>query len=287
MTVSVVTGASTGIGFATALHLARQGHRVHASVRSLASGAALAAAADGLDLSLMVMDVDDDASVADAFAPIVRDTGVDVLVNNAGIAAGHAIEDTPLSDFQRSMNTNAWGMLRCIQAVLPSMRTRGSGHIVNVTSVAGQLASAGHGAYAMSKWAAEALTEVLAAEVMPFGIRVAAIEPGVILTPIFEKGVPEDPTTPYVGGRRLGEFFMNSLTNSPASPEIVAAAIWHAITTDEPKLRYLVGADAERLGAYRRSITNEEWITRQADPDDAAWRAWMANASGVAMPPPA
>ncbi len=220
--------------------------------------------------------------------PVVGDTGVDVLVNNAGIAAGHAIEDTPLADFQRSMNTNTWGMLRCTQAVLSSMRSRGSGHIVNVTSVAGQVASAGHGAYAMSKWAAEALTEVLAAEAMPFGIRVAAIEPGVILTPIFEKamGDPENPATPYVGGRRLGEFFMNSLMNSPASPEIVAEAIWHAITTDNPKLRYLVGADAERLGAYRRSITDEEWIARQADPDDSAWRSWMANASGVAMPPP-
>jgi NAD(P)-dependent dehydrogenase (short-subunit alcohol dehydrogenase family) len=197
VTVSVVTGASTGIGFAAALHLAREGHRVHASVRSVASGQALAAAAEGLDLSLMVMDVDDDASVVGAFAPIVNDTGVDVLVNNAGIAAGHAIEDTPLSDFQRSMNTNAWGMLRCIQAVLPSMRGRGSGHIINVTSVAGKVATAGHGAYAVSKWAAEALTEVLAAEVMPFGIRVTAIEPGVILTPIFEKamGDPEDPTT--------------------------------------------------------------------------------------------
>jgi NAD(P)-dependent dehydrogenase (short-subunit alcohol dehydrogenase family) len=218
---------------------------------------------------------------------VARFGGVDVLVNNAGIAIGHAVEDTPLADFIRVMNTNVWGTLRCIQAVLPSMRERGSGHILNVTSTAGRVAVAGQSAYTMSKFAAEALTESLAAEVAPFGIHVSAIEPGVIETPIFEKALadPEDPTTPYVGGRRIGEFYIYSLLNDPATPDLVAEVIWQAISADEPKLRYLAGADAKALVAHRGELSDEEWITRQADPDDNAWRAWIKDVTGVEIPP--
>jgi len=287
MTVSVVSGVSTGIGFATALRLAQEGHRVYGSVRSAASGQALVEAADGLDLSLVVMDVDDDASVATALAGVLEATGgIDVLVNNAGIAVGHAVEDTPMADFQRAMNTNAWGTLRCIHAVLPSMRERGSGHILNVTSVAGRVGTAGQGAYAMSKFAAEGLTEVLAAEAKPFGIHVSAIEPGVIATPIFDKAVadPEDPSTPYVGGRRMGEWFMYSLLGDPASPDRVADVIWEALSSPEPKLRYLVGEDAERLVAYRREATDEAWIEGQAQPEDNAWRTWITDVTGIDLP---
>jgi len=287
MTVSVVTGVSTGIGFATALRLAQEGHRVYGSVRSEASGQALLEAADGLDLSLVVMDVDDDDAVASALAGVLEATaGIDVLVNNAGIAVGHAVEETPMADFQRTMNTNVWGTLRCIQAVLPAMRERGSGHILNVTSTAGRVAVAGQGAYTMSKFAAEALTETLAAEVAPFGIHVSAIEPGVIMTPIFEKAMadPEDPTTPYVGGRRMGEFYLYSLLNDPATPDLVADIIWQAITADAPKLRYLAGEDAKALVAHRDGLTDEEWVTRQADPDDNAWRTWIKAVTGVDIP---
>lgn len=288
MTVSVVTGASTGIGFATALRLAREGHHVRASVRSPESGQALVDAAGDLDLSLVIMDVDDDESVAGALAGVLEETGgIDVLVNNAGITAGHAIEETPLADFQRAMNTNAWGTLRCIQAVLASMRERGSGHILNVTSTAGRIAVASQGAYAMSKWAAEALSEVLAAEVRPFGIHVTAIEPGVIATPIFEKAMadPADPGSPYVGDRRMGEWFLYSLLADPASPDLVADTIWAAVSADRPRLRYLVGADAERLVAYRGTVTDEEWIAHQSQPDEAAYRQWISAVTGVAMPP--
>ena len=287
MTVSVVTGVSTGIGFATALRLAQEGHRVYGSVRSEASGQALLQAGDGLDLSLVVMDVDDDASVTTALGGVLEATGgIDVLVNNAGIAMGHAVEDTPITDFQRTMNTNVWGTLRCIQAVLPTMRERGSGHILNVTSVAGRVAVAGQSAYSMSKFAAEALTETLAAEVAPFGIHVSAIEPGVIMTPIFEKAMaePEDPTTPYVGGRRMGEFYLYSLLNDPATPDLVADIIWEAITADAPNLRYIAGEDGKALVAHRDGLTDEDWVTRQADPDDNAWRTWIKAVTGVDIP---
>ena len=117
------------------------------------------------------------------------------------------------------------------------MRARGSGHILNVTSVAGRLAVASQGAYAMSKWAAEALTEILAAEVAPFGVKVSAIEPGVILTPIFEKALtdPDDPDSAYVGGRRMGEWFMYNLAQDPAPPDRVADVVWQALGAPVPK----------------------------------------------------
>jgi NAD(P)-dependent dehydrogenase (short-subunit alcohol dehydrogenase family) len=284
MTRSIVTGSSTGIGFATALRLATEGHEVHASVRSLESGQALLDASDGLDLSLLVMDVDDDGSVSGALGALQSDSGpIDVLVNNAGVAGGHCIEETPLAEFQRQMNTNTWGTLRCIQAVLPSMRERSSGHILNVTSLAGRVALPGHGAYVMSKFAADAMTEVLAAETKPFGIRVTAIEPGVILTPIFAKGIdnPENPNTPYIAGKRKVELVTNILRGAPGTPETVADVIWQAITADEPKLRYLVGTEAERLAAKRLEITDEEWIARQSDPDNDRYRTWISEMSGV------
>ena len=284
MTRSLVTGASTGIGFATALRLATEGHEVHASVRSPESGQALLDASKGLDISLVVMDVDDDDSVAAALNGLQADRGpIDVLINNAGIAAGHSIEETSVAEFQRVMNTNTWGTLRCIHAVLPLMRERSAGHIVNVTSLAGRVAIAGHGAYAASKFAAEALTEILAAETKPFGIRITLIEPGVIVTPIFEKGMqnPENPDTPYVGGRRLGEFFVSALMGTPGTPDMVAETIWQAITTDAPELRHLVGDDAIRMAGRRLELTDEEWIDGQSDPDDDRHRAWISDMSGV------
>ncbi|MGA9276887.1 SDR family oxidoreductase [Ilumatobacter sp.] len=284
MTRSLVTGASTGIGFATALRLATEGHEVHASVRSLESGQALLDASTDLDLALVVMDVDDDDSVSVALDRLQAEHGpIDVLINNAGIAAGHSIEETSVSEFQRVMNTNTWGTLRCIHAVLPSMRDRSAGHIVNVTSLAGRVAIAGHGAYATSKFAAEALTEVLAAETKPFGIRVTLIEPGVIMTPIFAKGMqdPENPDTPYIGGRRLGEFFASALMGSPGTPDMVAEVIWRAITADAPELRHVVGDDAVCLVGRRLDLTDEEWIAGQSDPDDDRHRAWISDMTGV------
>jgi NAD(P)-dependent dehydrogenase (short-subunit alcohol dehydrogenase family) len=286
MTVSVVTGSSTGIGFATALRLARDGHTVHGSVRSEGSGAALLEAAGDLDVRLLVMDVDDDASVADALGAVVADAGVDVLVNNAGIAVGHCVEETPMAVFQANMNTNAWGTLRCIQAVLPSMRERGSGRIVNVTSTAGRIGNPTQSAYCMSKWAAEALTETLAAEVAPLGIHVSAVEPGVILTPIFQKAMHDlsDPASPYARtNQRVAEWFIQSLSTDLATAEDVAEVVGSLVASDAPALRNPVGADAEALIAWREANGVDAWIGQNALDDDAWW-AWMTDVTGVPRP---
>ena len=141
------------------------------------------------------------------------------------------------------------------------------------------------GAYTMSKHAQEALTEVLAMETAGFGIRVAAIEPGVILTPIFEKAMarPVLRDSPYRQQTdRVNRFFLTAL-GAPTMPDAVADAVWHAITTDEPRLRYPVGPDAEKLTAAYEATPADEWLARSVDPDDDAWASFFGAASGVPL----
>jgi NAD(P)-dependent dehydrogenase (short-subunit alcohol dehydrogenase family) len=141
------------------------------------------------------------------------------------------------------------------------------------------------GAYVMSKHAQEALTEVLALEATRFGIRVAAIEPGVILTPILEKALARPPLTdsPYTShADRITRFFLTAL-GAPTMPEAVADTVWHAITTDDPQLRYTVGPDAEKLVEAFAAMGSDEWLAHHNDPDDEAWARFFGDVSGVAM----
>src|SRR5262249_19106162 len=143
------------------------------------------ALAEKLPITIFPLDVTGDESVRAAFQNAGQ---VDVLVNNAGLGTFGSVEETPLARFREIMETNYFGVIRCIQAaVLPQMRERGSGVIVNVSSVAGRIAGGAQAAYSASKWALEALSEALACETKAFGIRVALVEPGVIATPIFDK----------------------------------------------------------------------------------------------------
>ncbi len=288
MQIAIVTGCSTGIGFATALRLAAEGCRVYATVRSESSGAALLAAAGDLPVSLLIVAVDDTESVARGFASVIEAEGrVDILVNNAGVVEGADIEATPLAVFETMMNINTWGALRGIQAVLPTMREQRSGCIVNVTSIAGRVACPGQAAYAASKWAAEAISEVLAAEVAPFGIRVAVIEPGVVATAMVDKSMqqPIDFESPYFPITfRKSRFLLAGLADASA-PTDVADAIWRAITTETPTLRATVGADAATLATHRPALTDDEWVAGLSDADDDAWRANMRTWGGTEVPP--
>lgn len=284
MRIAIVTGSSTGIGFASALRLAREGYTVHATVRSEASGAGLLDAAGDLPVKLLVLDVDSNESVEAGIGAVIASEGrVDVLVNNAGVSAGAAVEETPLADFQSVMNTNVWGIVRCTQAVLPVMREQRSGCIVNVTSLAGRASAPGMAAYSASKWAAEAITEALAAEVAAFGIRVAAIEPGVVATPIFDKAMerPIDFESPYLPVTfRTSRLLMAGLSTHAATPDETAAVIWEAISTETPRLRYTVGVDAATFIATRHDISDEELLAALTSPDEAFWQdrmlAWYA-----------
>ncbi len=264
MAVVLITGCSSGIGLATARHFARLGDEVHAGVRHPSTAWELTAAieSDKLKIAPLTLDVDDDASVRRGVQEVIARSGrIDVLVNNAGIGGGGPIEDVPI-EFAKSMfETNYFGTIRMIQAVLPGMRERRSGAIVNVSSIAGRLAIAGHGHYSAVKHALEAASEALAQEVLAFGIRVAVVEPGVVVTPIFSKARRfADPASPYrVHVHRLLLFYQMQM-KMPSQPSDVAAVIYEAVTTREPKLRWLVGEDARRLTAGRQRLSDEEYV---------------------------
>ncbi len=263
MTVAVVTGSSTGIGYSTAIRLAKDGHHVVATMRK-PDGSDLGS--QGPDIEVKALDVNDDASVGTLFSSVGP---VDVLVNNAGVAgSGGVVEELGLDSFREVMETNYFGALRCIKAVLPAMRERGSGCIVNVSSMAGRLASPSMSPYCSSKWALEALSEALAVEVAPFGIRIAVVEPGMILTPIWSKVDMTPPTGPYAPVRnKLGGYILKEMVEGSTSDE-VADCIAEAINTDSPKLRWLVGQGAERNIRNRRGMTDEEWADLWHAPDE-------------------
>jgi NAD(P)-dependent dehydrogenase (short-subunit alcohol dehydrogenase family) len=287
--VTLITGTSTGIGFETALQFARKGYRVHATMRNPERGAQAlqdAAKAEGLELAIGQLDVDDPASVERAVAGVLDQEGrIDVLVNNAGIGTLVAVERGTEEDARATFETNFFGPLRLIRAVLPGMRERGSGTIVNVSSAAGRVAGAGFGMYAASKHALEALSEVLATETVRFGIRVAVIEPGFIGTPILNKAndsIEDDPGSPYADlDRRLRMLYAGALQNN-TSPRVVAETIERAVSTDDPKLRYPVGDDAKAYIAGRRAMSDEAFIALGRATTDEEY--WAEFAKGFAAP---
>ena len=284
MSVVLITGSSSGIGLATALHFARLGHDVHAGVRAPATATELTAAvqAERLSIRPVRLDVDDAVSVTGALDEVLQRSGrVDVLVNNAGIGGGGPIGDVPVAWAKTLFETNYFGAIRMIQAVLPGMRERRSGAIVNVSSIAGRVAIAGHGHYSAVKHALEAASEALAQEVVAFGIRVAIVEPGVVVTPIFTKARRfNDPASPYaVHVRRLLLFYQMQM-KTPSQPDDVARVIHEAVTADAPRLRHPVGEDARRLEAGRRRMTDEEFVATGREMTDEQYLDLMRQRYG-------
>ncbi|HXQ11659.1 MAG TPA: SDR family oxidoreductase [Caulobacteraceae bacterium] len=270
MPIAIITGTSTGIGQASAVALARAGFVVYAGMRNLGAAEPLKSVASNENVRIVPIriDVDDDASVDEAIAGVLRAEGrVDLLVNNAGVGGGvGAVEEMPLDEFREVMETNFFGVHRCTKAVLPGMRARRSGCIINVSSVAGRIANAPQSAYAASKWAVEAMTECLAQEMKAFNVRVALIEPGVIATAIFGKVPPLIENSPYPQGRRLMALFNSSLEH-PVPPDIVAVRIVAIAKGETDLLRHPVGPDAEPFIAWRRSKTDEEMVAMGAFTD--------------------
>ena len=275
-TISVVTGANSGIGRATALHLASQGHTVYGTVRDIGKAAKLQAAAEsmGVAVNLVELDIADDGSVRDGFAEILGATDgvVDVLVNNAGVGGNAVAEECPPSLYLDVMNVNLCGAVRCLQQVLPGMRARRRGAVVNITSVAGRIAAIAQSPYVASKWAFEGLSEGLAQELAPFGIRVAIIEPGVTKSAIFAKNIdaPNQSGAYDAAYRRLFQFYAAGLAHA-TDPMEVAALIHHAVTTDEPQLRYAVSWAGPEIVAARATMDDADWVALGAWDDDDAY----------------
>jgi NAD(P)-dependent dehydrogenase (short-subunit alcohol dehydrogenase family) len=256
MTRALITGCSTGIGRATAVELKKRGFEVVATARRPET-------LEDLDVDArLALDVTDDASVATAMG-IAGD--IDVLVNNAGIGVGGPVELVPLPEVRRLFETNFFGVVRMLQAVLPQMRARGAGTIVNVSSINGKVSSPLSGFYAATKYALEGLSEALHIEAGHFGIRTIIIEPGFFETSIGDSGATygvDEP--PY---NELDTIMQNVAAqlggDSAPGPEVVADAIANAIESSESGLRVPVGADAEMVLGARSSM------------DDATFEASM------------
>lgn len=271
--VSVVTGANSGIGRATAIHLAAQGHRVFGTVRSAdKAGKLLAMAADhGVELELVELDIADDESVRAGFTRVLEATDgvVDVLVNNAGVGGNAVAEECPTELYLDVMNINLCGAVRCLQQVVPGMRARCRGAIVNITSVAGRIAAIAQSPYVASKWAFEGLSEGLAQELAPFGIRVAIVEPGVTKSAIFAKNIdaPNQSGAYDAAYRRLFQFYAAGMAHA-TDPFEVAAVIHHAVTTDTPQLRYAVSWGGPEIVEGRAAMSDQDWVALGAWIDD-------------------
>jgi NAD(P)-dependent dehydrogenase (short-subunit alcohol dehydrogenase family) len=270
--IAVVTGANSGIGRATAIHLAANGYRVFATVRSLGKAGKLISMAQdhGVSVELIELDIASDESVHKGFAQILDQVGhVDLLVNNAGVGGNAVTEECPTSLYLEVLNINVCGAVRCAQAVLPGMRAQGSGCIVNVTSVVGKVAALGQSPYFTSKWGLEGLSEGLAQEVAPFGIRVAIVEPGVTKSAIFAKNIdaPNQSGAYDSHYRRLFQLYAVGLANA-TDPFEVGAVILHAATTDRPLLRYPCSWGAVELIQGRDEMTDEIWVELGSIVDD-------------------
>lgn len=275
----LITGCSVGIGCETALAFARAGHTVAATMRNPAKAPHLAEVArhEGLPLTVLAMDVDSDTSVIQGTAAAVKAIGpIDVLVNNAGIERSGTIEELPLAEFRAVMETNYFGVIRCIQAVLPSMRQRRTGCIINVSSVAGDISSTPLASYAASKFALEGLSEALAQEAKQFGIRVAIVKPGIIDTAMARRISTTVRPSPYRGQDRFAALFRAVLT-APVPPSLVADRILDIATSGTWTLRHPVGPDAEPFLAWRKGKTDEEWVDWGAMSDDDWYAAVQAD----------
>jgi NAD(P)-dependent dehydrogenase (short-subunit alcohol dehydrogenase family) len=283
--VSVVTGANSGIGRATAVHLAANGHTVYGTVRSVGKADKLRAMADaaGTSVELVELDVADDESVSTGFGEILAAAGrVDHLVNNAGVGGNAVVEECPPSLFDEVMNVNLNGAIRCIRAVLPQMRERGSGTIVNITSVVGRFGAMAQAPYVASKWALEGVSEELALEVAPFGVRVVIVEPGVTKSAIFAKNIDTPNSTGAYDDqyRRMFQMYAAGIANA-TDPFEVAEVVRRAVESDETRLRHPVSWAAAEIIGGRAGMSDADWVALGASADDDEYARRFADLFGI------
>jgi NAD(P)-dependent dehydrogenase (short-subunit alcohol dehydrogenase family) len=264
--VAVVTGSSTGIGYETSLTLSRNAFLTFATMRNVNKNDNIKSVAEKekLPLKVVQLDVTDDTSVKSAMQSITAQAGrVDVLVNNAGYGLNGAFEDLEIEEIKALYETNLFGVVRVTQSVLPIMRKQKSGIIVNVSSGAGRFGYPGGSAYVSTKFAIEGLSESIAYELEPFGIRVVLVEPGVIKTNFVNSMVAakksQDPNSPYLHLMQNVATSFEHMLEGASSPDVVAKVVLKAITSEDPSLRYLAGKDVETWLGGKRNMSDEEF----------------------------
>ena len=266
--VAIVTGSSSGIGYATSLLLARNRFHTYATMRNIEKSADIQEIAnkERLPLQVIQLDVNDDASIRNSIKRIERENErIDVLINNAGYGLVGAFEDLSVEEIKSQFETNFFGVIRLTQQVLPIMRKQKSGTIVNVSSGAGRIGFPGMSAYVSSKFALEGLSESMSYELEPFGIKVIIIEPGVIRTNfkknsvMSKKSLDNSSISPYSTIIQKIDSSISSIIEHATPPEEVAKAILHAITSNNPELRYLVGNDMIMMAETKKSMSDEDF----------------------------
>ncbi|AIQ12557.1 SDR family oxidoreductase [Paenibacillus durus] len=267
--VALVTGASSGFGLLTAVKLAEQGFKVIAAMRDPLRKEDLERLAERsgvLDrLHVMRMDVTDPAGIEQAVSGVLAAYGrIDVLVNNAGYAAGGFVEEVPMEEWRRQLETNFFGLVAVTKAILPAMRERRTGLIINIGSVSGLAAFPGFAPYAASKFAVEGFSESLRHEMSPFGVKVVLLEPGAYRTAIWNKGLSQISTTdgsPYQARLDAVLRYARKSADTAPDPQEVADLIGRIVQMRSPRLRYVLGRGS-RLMIGGRNLLPWGWFER-------------------------
>jgi NAD(P)-dependent dehydrogenase (short-subunit alcohol dehydrogenase family) len=267
--VAVVTGSSTGIGYETALTLTKNGFYTYATMHKLDGESEQKIAnitkSENLPLQVIQLDVNNAKSVIDAINRIVKEKGrIDVTVNNAGYALIGAFEETSMDEITAQFETNFFGAIRVMQAVIPIMRKQRSGRIVNITSMGGRIAIPLDSIYHGTKFALEGLSESLQYELEPFGIKIILIEPGAIGSNFWKNlKMATKISDPNIAVYRqlennMSEALKQMVQNTIPSSE-VAKVILQAVTSDNPAFRYIVGKDAASIIEARGNMSDKEF----------------------------
>lgn len=269
--VVLITGASSGFGRMASVALAKDGWRVAASMRDLAKAKPLLEEAErervGRLVSVFRLDVTDPDSVGGAVGQIIGRYGrIDVLINNAGYAAGGFLEETDVEVWKRQFETNVFGLLRVTKAVIPHMRARGEGKIINIGSISGRIGYPALGPYASSKFALEGLSESLRLELLPFGIHVVLLEPGSYKTEIWSKGMASfvaNPDSPYYDLAQNVLREVKQTAEQAGDPREVVDLLRRVVNEKSPDLRYPVGKGVKAF-LMLKSALPWKWLERAA-----------------------
>ena len=263
--VALVTGSSRGIGFVTSTTLARNGFLTYASMRNLDNEKEIRLVVDKekIPLQTIQLDVTDSNSVHNAIKSIMDQSGrIDVLVNNAGYGLVGAFEELGIEEIKQQYETNLFGVIRVTQAVLPIMRKQKSGIIVNMSSGAGRFGYPNGSAYVSTKFALEGLSESVAYEVEPFGIKIVLVEPGFVRTNfsnvVAKKSQSTNSQYSKMTEKMAASIEQMKLKSSP--PELVANVVLEAVTSKNPNLRYLAGKDVEEWMEQKKHMTDREFF---------------------------
>lgn len=270
--IAFITGASSGFGLLTAIRLAEEGYRVIATMRDMSKEESVLTIAkeNGVHelIEIMRLDITDSENIADVVSQVIeRWEHIDVLINNAGYAVMGVIEEIPMADWRAQFDTNFFGAVAVTKVVLPHMRMRKQGKIINVSSGAGIIGFSNTGAYSASKFALEGFSEALRLELLPFSIPVTIVQPGTYDTGIAAKHVYHaNPNSPYSKMiERFNQFNKKSEQNAP-NPLQVANTIVKICFARYPKLRYVCGNDAKMISLMKKLLPWRiiEWVLRKA-----------------------